>query len=49
MKVDEMVGKSGGKGELGRPRSRRGDYIRMNIGEIGFEDVNWIHLAQDKD
>jgi hypothetical protein len=36
------------KGEsLGRPRHRWEDNIKMDLGEIGFGDVNWIHLAQD--
>jgi hypothetical protein len=25
------------------------DKIRMDLREIGWEGVNWIHLAQDKD
>jgi hypothetical protein len=30
-------------------RSRRWeDNIRMDLGEIGFEGVDWIHLAQDR-
>jgi hypothetical protein len=24
------------------------DYIRMELREIGWEGVDWIHLAQDK-
>jgi hypothetical protein len=34
---------------LGRPRRRWEDNIQMDLGEIGFGDVNWIHLAQDRD
>jgi hypothetical protein len=30
---------------LGRPRHRREDNIRMDLREIGWEDVNWMHLA----
>jgi hypothetical protein len=33
---------------LGRPRRRRG-HIRMDLGEIGWEGVDWIHLAQVMD
>jgi hypothetical protein len=32
--------------ELGRPRRRWEDNIRMDI--TGGEDVNWIYLAQDR-
>jgi hypothetical protein len=35
-----------GKRPLGRPRYRREDNIRMDIREIGWEGVDWIHLAQ---
>jgi hypothetical protein len=34
---------------LGRPRRRWEDNIRIDLGEIGFGDVDWIHLAQDRD
>jgi hypothetical protein len=34
---------------LGRPRHRWEDNIKMDLREIGFGDVDWIHLAQDKD
>jgi hypothetical protein len=33
----------------GRPRRRCVDNIRMDLREIGWEDVDWIHLAQDRD
>jgi hypothetical protein len=26
-----------------------GGYIKMDLGEIGWGDVNWIGQAQDKD
>jgi hypothetical protein len=38
-----------GKRPLGRPRRRWEDGIRMDLREIGFGDVDWIQLAQDKD
>jgi len=25
------------------------DNIRMDLGELGWEDMDWIHLAQDRD
>jgi hypothetical protein len=39
----------GGLKGRGRPRSRWEDNIKMDLGEIGFGDVDWIHLAQDRD
>ena len=34
---------------LGRPRSRWGDTIRMNLKEIGISMRNWVDLAKDRD
>jgi len=42
------VGKSEGKRTLGRP-TRRWKDITMALREIGWEAVDWIHLAQDRD
>jgi hypothetical protein len=33
----------------GRPRRRLEDSIEMDLREICLEDVNWVHLAQDRD
>jgi hypothetical protein len=44
-----LVRKPEGKGPLGRPRLRWMDNIRMNHGEIGWGDEDWIGLAQDRD
>jgi hypothetical protein len=44
-----LVGKPEGKRQLGRPRRRWEDGIRMNLGEIGLGGVDWIRLAQDRD
>jgi hypothetical protein len=44
-----LVGKSAGKRPLGIPRHRWVDNIKMDIREIVFEGVDWIHLAQNKD
>jgi hypothetical protein len=44
-----LVGKPEGRGPLGRPRRRWEDNIKMDLREIGFGDVNWIHWAQDRD
>jgi hypothetical protein len=44
-----LVGKPEGKEPLGRPRCRWEDNIRMDLREIEWEGVVWIHLAQGKD
>jgi hypothetical protein len=44
-----LVGKPEGKRPLDRPRSRRRDGIKMDLREIGWGGVEWIHLAQDRD
>jgi hypothetical protein len=43
------VGRPEGRRLLGRPRRRWDDNIKMDLVEIGFGDVDWIHLAQDRD
>jgi hypothetical protein len=43
-----LVGKQEGKRPLGRPRRRWVDNIRMNLGEVGYGDVDSIGLAQVK-
>jgi hypothetical protein len=35
--------------DLGRPRRRWVDNIKIDLREIGRDGVNWIDLAQDKD
>jgi hypothetical protein len=37
-----------GKRPLGRPRHRWVDNIRMDVGEVGWGDVDWIGLAKDR-
>jgi hypothetical protein len=45
-----LVGKPEGKKRLFvRPRHRREVNIRIDLGEIRWEDVKWIHLALDQD
>jgi hypothetical protein len=44
-----LVGKREGKRPLGRPRRRWEDNIRLYLREIGWEGVEWIHLALDRD
>jgi hypothetical protein len=43
-----LVEKPEGKRSLERPRHGWEDNIRMNLRDIGWERVDWIHLAQDK-
>jgi hypothetical protein len=43
------VGKSEGKRPLGRPGSSWVDIIKMNLRVIGWNDMDWIELAQDRD
>jgi hypothetical protein len=43
-----LVTKPEGKRPLGRPRRRWVDNIRMELGEVGWGDVDWIGLAQDR-
>jgi hypothetical protein len=38
-----LVGKPEGKRQLGRPRRRW-----VDLGEVGWGDVDWIGLAQDR-
>jgi hypothetical protein len=44
-----LMGKPEGKRPLGRPRYRWDDEITMDLREIGYGDVDWIQLAQDRD
>jgi hypothetical protein len=43
-----LVGKPGVKTPIGRPRRRWVDNIRMDLVEVGWGDVDWIGLAQDR-
>jgi hypothetical protein len=43
-----FVGKPEGKRPLGRPRRRWENNIRMDLGEVGWGDVDWIDLAKDR-
>jgi hypothetical protein len=44
-----LVRKPEGRRPQGRPRHRWEDNINMDLREIGFGDVDWIHWAQDRD
>jgi hypothetical protein len=43
-----LVGKPEGKRPLGRPRRRWVVNIRVELGEVGWGDVDWIDLAKDR-
>jgi hypothetical protein len=43
-----LAGEPEGKRSLGRPRRRWVDSIRMDLVEVGWGDVDWICLAQDR-
>jgi hypothetical protein len=38
-----------GKRPLGRPRRRWMDNIKMDLREMGWDGVDWVDLAQDRD
>jgi hypothetical protein len=44
-----LVGKSDGKGPLGRPRRRWEDNIKMDVQVVGGGRGDWVELAQDRD
>jgi hypothetical protein len=44
-----LVGNPEGKRPLGRPRRRWVDYIKMDLRETGWDGLDWIDLAQDRD
>jgi hypothetical protein len=44
-----LVGKPEGKRPLGRRGCRWVDNIKMDLGEMGRDRMDWIDLAQDND
>jgi hypothetical protein len=44
-----LVRKSEGKRPLRRPRRRWVDNIKTDLRNIGWDGVDWIELAQDRD
>ena len=44
-----LVRKLEGKKPHGRPRRRWEDNIKMALQKVGWEGMDWIELAQDKD
>jgi hypothetical protein len=45
----KLVGNPEGRRLLERPRRRALDNIRMDLIEMGWGDVDWIGLAQDRE
>jgi hypothetical protein len=43
-----LVGNPEGKIPLGRPRRRWVDNIKMDLRKIGWDGMDWIDLAQDR-
>jgi hypothetical protein len=43
------VGKPEGKRPLGRPRRRWVGSIKIDVREIGWDGMDWIDLAEDRD
>jgi hypothetical protein len=44
-----LVGKPEGKRPLGRRRRSWVDNIKIDLREIGWDGVDWIDMAQDRD
>ena len=44
-----LVGRPEGRRSLRRPRHIGEDNIKMDLQEVGWEDVDWIALAYEKE
>ena len=44
-----LVGKRDGKRQLGGPRRRWEDNIKMSLQQVGCEVMDWVNVAQDRD
>jgi hypothetical protein len=44
-----LVGRPEGRRQLGRPRHRWEDNIKMDLQEVGWVGMDWIDMAQDRD
>ena len=44
-----LLGKAGGKRQLGRPRRSREYNIKMDLQEVVCEIMDWFGQAQDRD
>jgi hypothetical protein len=45
----DCTAKEIGNRPLGRPRRRWVDNIKLDLREIGWDGMDWIELAQDRD
>jgi hypothetical protein len=43
------VGQLEGKRPLGRPRRRPVDNVKIDLRETGWDGIDWIDVAQDRD
>jgi hypothetical protein len=48
-RIRDFGGKPEGKRQLGRPRGRWKDHIKMDLQELDCEGMDWIDLAEDRD
>jgi hypothetical protein len=44
-----LVGRPEGRPPPGRPTHRWEDNIKMELQQVGWGDMDWIELAQDRD
>jgi hypothetical protein len=44
-----LVGKPEGKRPLGKPRRWWVDNVKMDLRDLGWDGVDWIKVAQDRD
>jgi hypothetical protein len=43
-----LVGRPEGMRPLGRPKRRREYNIKMDLQKVGWEGLDWIYMAQDR-
>jgi hypothetical protein len=48
-KCTVLVGNPDGRSSLGRTRCRWKDNVKIDLKEMGWEGVDWMDLAQDRD
>jgi hypothetical protein len=48
-KKEKMAEQPEGKRPIVRNSCKLGDNIKVYLNEIVWEDINWMHLAQDRD
>jgi hypothetical protein len=49
MHIGYWWGKPAGNRPLGRPRRRWVDNIKMDLRELGWDVIDWVHVARDRD